>query len=93
MPRHTLNETEGRRVMGINDMMMRQRHNEYYADQAEALVKARERITLLEESLKKLVKAVEDQLETLDPCGEDCSEFHDLSLDVLPAVRKVLGES
>ncbi len=41
-------------------------------------------------ALVKLVKAVEARLDDLDPCGDDCSEFHDLSLDALPAARAAI---
>lgn len=44
----------------------------------------------LRPALKELVKDVEECLEELDPCGTDCSEFHNLSLETLPAARRAL---
>jgi len=59
-------------------------------------------VPLLRAALQNLVREVEKCLDDLDPCADDpdsktynaemgCSEFHNLSLDVLPNARSVLG--
>ena len=49
-------------------------------------------IERLRSVLSPLVNEVDELLEELDPCGMDCSKFHNLSIDLLPAARAALKE-
>ncbi len=46
----------------------------------------------LEKVLAALVKDVDDAIDDLDPCWRDCSKFHHLTLDSLPAAKALLKE-
>ena len=53
-----------------------------------------EEIERLRAALEPLTEEVVDLIEDLDPCYErDCSDFHTLSLDLLPAARLALASA